>query len=473
MSRDFECGVTKRGQPTIIFNNYEFWKYRENKQGQVLWRCTKAQVFHCKATLKTIDDAIVAGRETQHTHSGNVANALARKAIGEMKQDMTATIATPSSAQGAVIASLDGHVQIALPKRASLSRVLRRHRQIKAMVQEGGLPPLPTDTNFVVPERFHQFMLHDTGAGRDRILVFGDHELVSAMSRARLWLADGTFKVCPTIFFQLYSIHFEYMGGINPAGIYCLLPDKSRATYDRLMGIVKNLIPHAAPEIILLDFESAAMNAFHSAFPEASISGCYFHLTQSLLRKVGECGLKRDYETDNEIRSFIRCLPALACVPTEDVVVAFDALMEHMPANEKVNEVATYFENTYVRGRRLAGRPGPVARFGQPIFAIASWNHYDAALEGIARTNNSVEGWHHSLQSIFMGHHPSMWSFLTGLQRDSQLNKASYLGASAGSVNVGKKIYRDLKARVQRVVGGYGTCDVITYLRAIAHLSHA
>jgi len=46
------------------------------------------------------------------------------------------------------------------------------------------------------------------------------------------------------------------------------------------------------PERIMLDFESAAIHAFRSAFPSATVTGCYFHLPQSVLRNVDEIGMK-------------------------------------------------------------------------------------------------------------------------------------------------------------------------------------
>jgi hypothetical protein len=141
-----------------------------------------------------------------------------------------------------------------------------------------------------------------------------------------------------------------------------------------------------------------------------------------------------------------------------------------MPANELVNDVTTYFEHTFIRGRR---RPGRGENYAPAIFPIHIWNQFDSAGEGIARTTNSVEGWHHSLQALFMCKHPTVWSFLAGIQRDSQLNKAAYLQASTGIVHIGKKRYRDLKARVMRATASYGSSDLLTYLRAIAHLSHA
>jgi len=467
-----EFGVSKRGNQTLIYRNFEFWKYRCNSKNETLWRCCKHEVFKCKAVLKTKNDVVVNSTLTEHTHGGNAATALSRQAIGKMKSHMTENLATPSASQGAVVVNLSGDVQMALPKRASLSRVLRRHRQIRSMAANNGvaLPPNPVDLNFDIPTRFLPFLLHDSGPGDDRLLMFGDRELLGALARADLWLADGTFKVVPTLFFQLYSIHFQFTGGVNPAAVYFLLCDKSNVTYNRMLATLKTLIPNANPSRILTDFEAAAMQAFERAFPNAEISGCYFHLCQSVVRKVNECGLKTDYETDDEIRGFVRCLPALSHVPVNDVIDAFEQLVETMPSNERVNDVVTYFEHTYVRGRR---RPGRGNNFGPAIFPITVWNQHDSAGDGIARTTNSVEGWHHSLQSLFMCQHPTLWSFLMGMERDCSLNKSAFLQTTTGIVTQGRKVYRDLKARVARAVALYGQSDTLTYLRAIAHLSHA
>jgi len=47
-----------------------------------------------------------------------------------------------------------------------------------------------------------------------------------------------------------------------------------------------------------VDFEKAA-----EAYPHATVTGCYFHLCQSVTHKVNEIGLKTDYENNEEIRS--------------------------------------------------------------------------------------------------------------------------------------------------------------------------
>jgi len=66
-----------------------------------------------------------------------------------------------------------------------------------------------------------------------------------------------------------------------------------------MLNEVKKMIILASPERILLNFESAAINAFRSAFPNATVTGCYFHLTQSVMRNVNRNGMKEEYEKND------------------------------------------------------------------------------------------------------------------------------------------------------------------------------
>lgn len=278
-------------------------------------------------------------------------------------------------------------------------------------------------------------------------------------------------QVVPNLFFQLYSIHFNFINGICPAAVYCLLPNKSAETYSRVHDALKNLIPTAAPGSILVDFERAAINAFSTAYPTAQVRGCYFHLCQSVVRKVNEVGLKIDYENNDEVRGFVRCLSALAFVPPEDVTEAFDLLVDTMPPGiDHLDELISYFEHTYIRGRRLRGRANA---FGPALFPIEVWSQHAAGVDGIARTTNSVEGWHHGLQSLFQCHHPTLWNFLSGIKQDLQQQKARLLQGAAGMQQTSKKRYRCLDERVKRAINSYGRTEILLYMRSIAHLSHA
>src|SRR6218665_3124784 len=102
---------------------------------------------------------------------------------------------------------------------------------------------------------------------------------------------------------------------------------------------IKELVPVANPTNVLVDFESASIGAFRDAFPNARVSGCYFHLSQSILRKVNEVGMKVAYKRDDKVRGSIRCLAALSFVSVTDIVELFEILAESMPPVEHMNEL--------------------------------------------------------------------------------------------------------------------------------------
>jgi hypothetical protein len=137
------------------------------------------------------------------------------------------------------------------------------------------------------------------------------------------------------------------------------------------MMVLKQLIPAAAPSVVLTDFEKAAMLAFAETYPTARVTGCYFHLNQAVVRKVNEVGMKADYEVDDEIRGMVRCLPALAHVPVDSVEDAFELLADAMPDHDHMPELVTYFEHTFIRGRRQRGRGN---NYGPALFPIPTWN---------------------------------------------------------------------------------------------------
>jgi hypothetical protein len=273
--RDFEFGFTKRGKPTVIHGGFEYWRHRQNHVGQVTWRCCQFQSMKCPAKIKTAGSHVIS-IPAQHTHEGNVATSRARAAVHQMKQKMTENAATPSAAQASVVAQLSSEVKMALPDRNVVARNLRRYREACNKTAPAVLPPLPTGINFDVPTRYREMVVRDLDADSDsRILILGEQNLIDGLRRSKVWLADGTFKKCPTLFFQIYAIHYEFANGINPVGLICLLPNKTGDTYRRLLDAVKDLLPDAEPDFILTDFEIAAMDAFRVTYPNSTVTGCY------------------------------------------------------------------------------------------------------------------------------------------------------------------------------------------------------
>jgi len=65
-----------------------------------------------------------------------------------------------------------------------------------------------------------------------------------------------------------------------------------------------------------------------------------------------------------------------------------------------------------------------------------------------------------------------MWKFLTGITADIDRQEGVFLQGVAGAQQQPKKKYRELNERVQRAVSTYGRTDELTFLRAMAFLSH-
>ena len=91
------------------------------------------------------------------------------------------------------------------------------------------------------------------------------------------------------IFYQLYAMHVVYRDAVIPV-IFALLPNKTESTYRRLIEKLCELYPSWNPKYLMMDFEKAAMKVFADKFTtnanSSSMSGCFFHLQNSIQHKV-------------------------------------------------------------------------------------------------------------------------------------------------------------------------------------------
>ena len=71
-----------------------------------------------------------------------------------------------------------------------------------------------------------------------------------------------------------------------------------------------------------------------------------------------------------------------------------------------------YFEDTRI-GRLNRGN-----RRRAPRYPIAIWNCYHGVIDGLPKTNNSVERWHRAFVEIVGASHPMIWKFFKALKLD-------------------------------------------------------
>ena len=54
------------------------------------------------------------------------------------------------------------------------------------------------------------------------------------------------------------------------------------------------------------------------------MTGCWFHITQSIIKRVHKLGLKDEYMSEPDVQVIARCLLSLPLLPADEICPAFD-----------------------------------------------------------------------------------------------------------------------------------------------------
>ena len=134
-------------------------------------------------------------------------------------------------------------------------------------------------------------------------------------------------KVCPVIFYQLYTIHGQQNGQIFPV-VFCLLPNKTQATYRRILQQVFDRVGDNRLQDVLVHFERAAINAFHLIDENIDMKGCFYHLSSNIWKKFQHFALQQRYNEDQEFALHTRMLCAVAFMPPDNVITRFEEISD-------------------------------------------------------------------------------------------------------------------------------------------------
>ena len=461
---------SERGNNKIIHEGYIYVKQKNLARGVISYECElrkrgKHNSGECKAKIKVMNGEVV-GRTNQHTHAAVAGRPETLHVRDTMKRRALETMEPPQQILATCLQEISEASATQLPPFRTIRRAIRRTKQ----QANNPLPLPPTVNDLHIPEIYQrtttneQFLLYDNeDADVARMLIFATQQDLHLLARSKHWFIDGTFKIVPGLFFQLYTIHALHNSQIIPC-VYALLPNKQEATYTSLFQILKNSQNELNPESILADFEVAALNALGAVFPDVVIQGCFFHLSQCVYRKVQNAGLQGQYNRDDALSLAARMIPAIAFVPINDVTDSFELLQEAQP--EELQPIMDYFEDTFI------GRPGRRNRRG-PVFPLPLWNMVDRVHAGLPRTNNNIEGWHRHMDASVGCHHPSIWTFLDVLKKEQALNRINILQIIAGEgPPPQRRIYRNITQRLETLVAAYDNRPRLEFLRSVAHNLH-
>ena len=163
-------------------------------------------------------------------------------------------------------------------------------------------PEIPENTLFEIPDPYNvssmgkQFVHYDNRSD-DRIIIFVTRESLKFLQNTENWFMDGTFSTTTPQFAQLYTVN-GLCNGKNIVGAYCLLVNKRMEASVELLSQIHLLTNLVVPGSIMTDFEQCMIGAIAQVYPLTLQTGCLFHSSKSIYRRVQELGLSYQYLND-------------------------------------------------------------------------------------------------------------------------------------------------------------------------------
>ena len=132
-----------------------------------------------------------------------------------------------------------------------------------------------------------------------RHVFFATEKGMTCLAMAPEWRIDATFKLVSPPYTQLFTLHSPLdLGGKEKQYVlgFVVMSGKRTEDYEQVFeGIVKTLEErHLEVKVkhFLLDYEIAIWQAIRNVFGDGiNIRGCWFHLSQAVIRKVHNVGL--------------------------------------------------------------------------------------------------------------------------------------------------------------------------------------
>ena len=269
--------VNQKGADMPVFENYLFTKHSESGQ-KTIYRCRDRL---CKARLH-MENAEV-WRTTEHNHAADVREIVALETQANLRKRALDTMEQPRQIFQAVVRDMPIQVASKLPSYRAIQRKIERVRKAGGvqLPDPTTLAEIETNTYQRLTHDGSQFLLWDSGENDvERIVMFATQENLQRLHASQTWLGDGTFKVAPRVFFQLYTVHAVVNSKVTPL-VYALLPNKTTPNYIRIFAKLHEKISElegmtddfGGPTLMLLDFEQGAISGIQDVFPDTTVKG--------------------------------------------------------------------------------------------------------------------------------------------------------------------------------------------------------
>lgn len=128
---------------------------------------------------------------------------------------------------------------------------------------------------------------------------------------------------------------------------------RTMAAYVALFNYIEENICKLAPVSFMSDYETPLRNAIRMVYPNSSLRGCYFHLTQALRKKASKIrGLFSSINESTDSTGKYRCyhkFMALPLLPKDKLHEGFALLKAESSAfGNAFNEFVEYFDRQWL-----------------------------------------------------------------------------------------------------------------------------
>lgn len=393
---------SKRGCRMVLYNNFKYnFGSTSKKDGSTRWRCVTRT---CSALIYSDKNDIFLSTTGEHNHESYDITNIHRQIINVGCKRKAVE---------------DMHIQ---PKKVVLKEIahndhaastftvndINRLRKNIYKARKSVLPPNPTninevhtliDTERIITTRGESFLL--VNDKNKNVLIFSCEKNLLFLNQVENIYVDGTFKYASRFFSQMFTLHGFKNGHYIPL-VFCLLIDKSVKTYEFVFTMIvekcNTLGFLFSPKNITVDFELAIHKAIENVWPNTTIIGCRFHLTQSWWRNIQKCGLTSFYKDDSsEIGKWIRYTFGLVFLNPDEVSNCFvEDLLSDCPVNDKLTNYCDYLTDTYISEDSL--------------FPPSIWASNTSEL---IRTTNACESFHSFFNKSFNHISPPISAWLS------------------------------------------------------------
>lgn len=393
--------LSEKGKRLLVVCGFKFCVGKILKDNTLYWRCVNKKT-KCPAKLytPTTNFECVLKYNLNHNHEPEenlerqkLSNCMKRKAASDPYERPSKIIHSELRQCGASVENITTNDLNLIRKniyecRKSQVSTLPRNQDEVFCSLKNLSPKTSKDESFLM-----------VNSEEHKIVIFSCRTNLHFLCSVETIFMDGTFNYCAKFFCQFFTLH-GYKNGHYVPLVFCLLPSKKQLLYQNLFNLLTEKCAEnhliLSPKNVVIDFEVAIHNAVTFTWPESTIVGCRFHLSQAWFRKLQALGLSTEYKNNTEIGKKLKYFFGLQFLEPNEVgdCFTFD-LVSDLPEDERLKQFCDYLVDTYI---------DECSQFPPNIWANLSSSLY--------RTTNACESFHSKFNNSFYHSHPSIFKFV-------------------------------------------------------------